>query len=107
MAVNRLFEGIPDTLTLPVASGVESGDPVEVGDLVGVALTDRDADGNATVQLDGVFNLSVTGAVSNVGDPVYIASGALNVTDTNPLFGHALETKGAAAGVIPVRVLHQ
>lgn len=97
-----------DNLSLPVPAGTTSGTPVHVGDLNGVAMTNVSEGGNpsgsASVQLVGVFDIEVTGAVANVGDPVYIASGALNVTNTNPLFGHALATKGAAAGVIPVRV---
>jgi predicted RecA/RadA family phage recombinase len=107
MATNVKFaEG--NNLSLPVPDGTLSGAPVRVGSLNGVAMTKEGEGGNAdnyaSVQLEGVFNLTVTGAVSNVGDPVYIAAGALNVTNTNPLFGHALATKGAAAGVIPVRI---
>ena len=49
MATNRVFES-GTQLTLPVGSGTESGDPVLIGDsLVGVALTARDDDGNATI----------------------------------------------------------
>lgn len=99
-----------DNLSLPVPTGTNSGAPVRVGSLNGVAMTTRGEGGNpsgsASVQLVGVFDVSVTGAVANVGDPVYITSGgALDVTATgNSLWGHALATKGAAAGVIPVRV---
>jgi hypothetical protein len=40
--------------------------------LPGVALTDRDANGSAVVQVGaGVFNLSVTGAIATVGSPVH------------------------------------
>lgn len=108
MATNTRFED-GDYLSLPVPSGIKSGDPVRVGSLNGVAQTDRDGGGNpagnASVMLKGVHDVTVTGAVANVGDPVYIdGSNKLNVTNTNPVFGHALATKGAAAGVIPVRV---
>lgn len=95
-------------LSLPVPSGTVSGDPVKVGSLVGVAVTSRGEGGNesthATVWRDGSWHVEVTGAVANVGDPVYITSaGDLNVTASgNTLFGYALETKGAAAGTIPV-----
>ena len=60
MATNLIQEG--KILELPVASGRTSGDPVVVGDFHGVCLIDRDTDGNATVQLEGVFDLSVTGS---------------------------------------------
>jgi predicted RecA/RadA family phage recombinase len=74
MAKNRRFSGAPTTRTLPVLAGTVSGNPVIVGMLPGVALTDRDASGNATVQLDGAFDVSVTGAIASVGLPVYITS---------------------------------
>jgi len=104
MATNESFRN-SDSLTLPVPAGTKSGAPVKVGSLVGIALTSEDG-GTATVRLKGAFDLEVTGAVSNVGDPVYITSaGALNVTsEGNTLFGYALATKTAAAAVIPVRI---
>lgn len=107
MAKNRRYaEG--KQLTLPVIAGVVSGGAVVVGMIPGVALTSRDADGTATVQTDGVFDVSVTGAIATVGLPVYItsATGALVVAPGVgiQLFGHALATKGAGAGVIPVRI---
>jgi predicted RecA/RadA family phage recombinase len=74
----------------------------------GVARTDRDASGFASVATEGVFNVSVTGAIASVGFPVYITSvtGALVVAAGAgiQLFGHALATKGAGAAVIPVRL---
>lgn len=107
MATNEVFrEG--DTLVLPVIAGVVSGDAVSSGSFVGVALTDRDAAGNATVRLKGVFNVSVTGALATAGLPVYItvATGALVVASGAGIirFGTALEAKGAGAGVIPVAI---
>jgi hypothetical protein len=108
MAKNRRFAGTRKTRTLPVLAGVVSGGPVIVGMMPGVALTDRDASGNATVQLDGAFDVSVTGAIATVGLPVYItsATGALVVAPGVgiQLFGHALQTKGAGAGIITVEV---
>ena len=107
MATNRVNEH-GNQIELPVIAGVVSGGPVVVGMIPGVALTTRDAAGKATVQTDGVFDLSVTGAIASVGLPVYItsATGALVVAPGVgiQLFGHALATKGAGAGVIPVRI---
>jgi predicted RecA/RadA family phage recombinase len=104
MAKNRRLAGTMRTRTLPVLAGVVSGSPVIVGMLPGVALTDRAADGTATVQLDGVFEVSVTG----IGLPVYITSStyALVVAPGAgiQLFGHAQETKGAGAGLIDVNI---
>jgi predicted RecA/RadA family phage recombinase len=107
MAKNRvLADG--NHLTLPVAAGVVSGSPVVVGMLVGVAVSNRDSNGNASVQTDGVFLLSVTGAIASPGLPVYITSStyALVVAPGAgiQLFGHSLDAKGAGAGL--VRIAH-
>ena len=108
MAKNRVFAK-GTQLELPVIAGTVSGGPVIVGMLTGVALTSRDADGNATVQVgEGCFDVSVTGAIASVGLPVYITSAtyALVVAPGAgiQLFGHALATKGSGAGTITVRV---
>jgi len=107
MAKTRVYEHA-NQLTLPVIAGVVSGGPVIVGMIPGVALTDRDAAGNATVQTDGAFTVSVTGAIASIGLPVYItsATGALVVAPGAgiQLFGHALATKAGGAGNILVRI---
>jgi predicted RecA/RadA family phage recombinase len=108
MAKNREFaEGT--ALNLPVIAGTTSGSPMIVGMLPGVALTDRRADGTASCQVgQGVYRVSVTGAIASVGLPVYITSATYALVVAGgagiQLFGHALETKGAPAGVIKVRV---
>lgn len=107
MAKNEQFAET-GTLYLPVIAGVKSGDPVIVGMIPGVAITDRDADGKATVKNVGSHNVSVTGAIATVGLPVYITSAtyALVVAPGAgiQLWGHALATKAGGAGVIPVHV---
>lgn len=126
MAINEVYTDA-DHLSLPVPSGKKSGDPVRVGGLNGVCETDRadssqdpsyvngsynagpwgggNPDGYATVFLKGAYRFTVTGATTP-GTPVYITStGVLNVTATdNSLFGHALESKTAAAGPCTVRI---
>jgi predicted RecA/RadA family phage recombinase len=109
MAVNEVFRDA-DHLTLPVVANTISSDPVLVGSLPGVAQTDRDTDGNATVWRKGAFNLPVDAAVT-VGAPVYIDADAkttrtmtLTATATdNVLFGYAL-TATAAAGLATVAI---
>lgn len=111
MATNTVFED-GDYLSLPVPAGTVSGDPRRIGGLNAVAQTARGAGGNAStnasVMLKGVHKVTVTGAVANVGDPVYIdvATNGVNVTNTNPIFGHALETKSATAAPIRVRLVN-
>lgn len=111
MARNVIFQP-GEQLSLPVPEDTASGDPVVIGILVGLALTDRGAGGNAdthaTVLMapSAVVEVSVTGAISNVGQAVYITSaGALTATQgTNTLYGAALETKGTGDGVIRVKL---
>ena len=93
-------------ITLPVPSGVKSGEPVAVGAFRGLAIIDRDADGESTIWLNGSAEYTVTGAVASVGLPIYITSArVLNTTATdNQLFGYSLGTKAAAAG--PLEVAH-
>lgn len=91
------------TRELPVTASTPSGSPVVVGQIVGVALVDADADDIATVGIGGVASLPVgtTTAVA-VGAPVYITSAyALTPTATsNTLFGYALTAKGTTAGEV-------
>lgn len=94
-------------LVLPVPSGRVSGDPVVVGQLPGVCLTDRDANGNATVQMDGVFTLSVKGennagnSAVAIGDILYYETGQTPPVNKDNVagvrFGYALEVVSSGA----------
>lgn len=105
MATNYVQPG--DVVTIASAS-TSSGDAVASSDLVGVAQTDTDGNGNIQLATVGVHKLSVTGndgssdtAVS-VGDKVYIdGSGDLSVDSSGTLFGKALEavTSGATTEI--------
>lgn len=88
-----------------------SGDPVRLGDLCGVALTDENADGNTSVAFVGVFTLSVKGvdgsgnAAVGVGDTLYYTDGdtpKLNKKTSGKKFGYALEaiTSGSTATIM-------
>lgn len=101
MATNRVHES-GDKLRIAVASTVASGDPVVVGEIGGgVAITDYDsADGAATVDFHGVYNLSVKGAndagnsAVAVGDALYYVTGdtpVLSKKQSGVFFGYALE----------------
>lgn len=114
MATNETFRNA-DNLSLPVAAATASGTAVIVGgtidSLVGVTQTKEGEGGNpalyASVMLKGAHKLPVTGAVTVIGQAIYIpiAGGALTTTvGTNCLFGHALETKAAGTSTITVRV---
>lgn len=106
MATNEKF-AVGDELSIPVPAYAVSGSPVQVLGLIGVCTTTRDAAGNATVKMKGVFELTVTG-VTAIGTPVFIttATGALVVAPGAGvnLLGHALTVKGAGAGPVNVRL---
>lgn len=100
MATNRKFHS-GKVLRLTVASPTETGDPVLIGGMAGVALTDyKAADGKATVDMGGVYDLSVkaiNGAGNSAvaeGDALYYVSGdtpVLSKKATGVFFGYALE----------------
>jgi predicted RecA/RadA family phage recombinase len=91
MATNEIFK-VGQSISLPVASTVKSGDPVRVGVLNGVAIVDAGDGGNASTHTSvdlfgGHLFKNLTGAT--VGQAVYITgAGALTLTvGTNKLFG--------------------
>lgn len=110
MAANEVY-AVADSLVLPVASTVKSGDAVIVGGLYGVALVDAAAGADAnyytTVKFSGVYRFASFSGTLTVGQAVYITSaGALTTTASgNTLFGHAIKAKSAsAAGEAWVRI---
>ena len=98
MAKNRVYAD-GRFLYLEVPSGTESGDPVVVGDIPGVALIDRDDDDKATIDTSGVYKLEVEAkdddgdAAISVGDKLYYDATDDEITkdDSDKLFGYALE----------------
>jgi predicted RecA/RadA family phage recombinase len=110
MALNEIYKD-GNELVLPVASTVNSGDLVQVGQIIGVAQNDavEGEDGNtyATIKMNGVFKLTTSVAVT-VGAAVYVTSGGtINVTASgNKFIGHAVTAKaGTSAGDIYVRLV--
>ena len=106
MATNEVFEhGRHLSLAATDPTTPSSGDPVIVGQIPGVALTDEDSDGNTTIATEGVYDLSVEGTNgSNVavaaGDILYYVSAndpKLSKTTSGVRFGYALEAVGSGA----------
>jgi len=96
-----------------------SGDPVMIGQIPGVALTDEGAGGNAatytSVDTGGVYLLNVEGVVGAgnsavvAGDILYYDTAAtvkINKDVTNGVrFGYALgAVDSAGTGIIPVKI---
>lgn len=116
MAQNITYRHI-DTLFLAVPSGIVAGDAFADGPagankptgISGVALTDRDSNGNATLQTkpNTVVNVNVmattddsslpTGGAVSRGDAIYknASSEVLSKDSDGLLFGYALGTRDA------------
>jgi len=96
MALNEIYVDANE-LSLPVASTVKSGDLVQVGELVGVALIDalegENGDWYATVKLNGAF-IFETADTFTVGAPAYHDGGVVVDDDEEKLIGHVLKVQG-------------
>lgn len=121
MATNEVYK-VGAYVSLPVAETIKSGDPVRVGAINAVAQTDAGITGTggaantpggvgngpgfASCALEGVFNLTVSGALT-VGQLVYITgANALTATATgNKAFGTALSAKGTGSGLALVKIV--
>lgn len=125
MATNIIYrpgQALPGTVT----AGTKSGDPIRVGGLNAVAVTDAavrtgqtplntdgtintsfnpgggNTDGNASLVFEGVVKAKVTaGTAPTYGAPVYLAPTGLTLTagtaPANPLWGHSVDI-GPTAG---------
>lgn len=111
MAKNQVFdEGDQLSLAATDPATPKSGDPVLVGQIPGVSLTDERADGTTSVCTEGVFKLSVKGVNGSgntaiaAGDIVYYVTGdtpKLSAKATGVRFGYALEaiTSGSTSTI--------
>jgi predicted RecA/RadA family phage recombinase len=104
MAENVIYKN-GDQFEIPVISGTVSGGPVILGAfLPGVALTDRDADGNAVCKFSGVVDVSIVAAgAQSVGAPIYITAATYALTDASGagkyFYGTLLEAIAGASTV--------
>lgn len=105
MALNEIY-AVASELVFPVHSSVASGDLVQVGEVVGVALADAitGEDGNtyATLDLDGAYKFAEASASSlAVGDVAYgAADGTTGIVaevsdvNTGKVIGHVVRLDG-------------
>ena len=115
MAKNRKFaDGRKLSLVATDPATQVSGDPLLVGQLPGVALTNERADGTTSVDTEGVYNLSVKG-VDQVGNSAvapgdiiyYVAADTpkLSKKNTGVRYGYALEAVASGStATIAVRL---
>lgn len=128
MSFNEVFKA-GRHLSAPVADTVRSGDPLRIGILNAVAETDPGGTtdpnnvlngvaqntggvGNAVgftsvSHEEGVWRVSVAGALAGYGTPVYITpAGTLTATAaSNFLWGAAIRAKGTGTGDALVKML--
>lgn len=108
MALNKVFDrGVDLSLVCSDPATPTSGAPVLVGQIPGVATDAERSDGTTSVDMEGVFTLSVKGVDSSgnsavaVGDIIYYQTGdtpKLSKKATNGVrFGYALEAVNSAA----------
>lgn len=111
MAKNKVFDE-SDQLSLVCTDPATpvTGDPVLVGQIPGVALTNERADGTTSVDTEGVYHLSVKGVNGSgntaiaAGDIVYYVAAdtpKLSAKATGVRFGYALDaiTSGSTSTI--------
>ena len=76
------FVQVGENLTLPVGSDVKSGELVQVGDVIGIALTDAKTDDGTnyytTIATKGVWNLTLKADTTAGGDVSTTAGGVVS-----------------------------
>jgi predicted RecA/RadA family phage recombinase len=114
MATNLIAAGEVLDYTVQAGETISSGDPVLVGDTVGVALVDGVEDDVIPVQICGVFELTKrahasTAAISQ-GDVVYFDESAGKIDNTsdsatNKIAGVAYEAAASTATTVKVKLV--
>lgn len=108
MATNKKFDDVPLQLVATDPASPTSGSPVRVGEMVGVAVDDKNATtGRTTVDFDGTYKLSVKG-IDGGGNAAVAIGDVITYTDadtpklskkavgaTARKIGYALETVGS------------
>jgi len=103
MATNKLTDG--DVVILTAPANVDSGDLVEVGHFIGVAVTDADNGDPVPVCLSGVFELPKAAGVGiSAGDRCYNSAGDVTNVESGEAFGICVETVAGGGATVKVRL---
>jgi predicted RecA/RadA family phage recombinase len=93
------FDKIADRIDYTPSGGVDSGEVVGVGGLIGVALEDIAANALGTLAIAGQFELDLASSKTfSAGDAVYVDSS--EATDTGTFFGYAVAGSDATTGTV-------
>lgn len=108
MAKNFIQHGISLTWSNSTGADVAGGDPVKIGDLIGVALEDIPSGKSGTVSANGVFEVpAVNDAAIGQGAKVYYDASTGKMTPTatgNTLAGFAWAAKAQTATTVRIRI---
>jgi len=103
MATNKLTDG--DVVILTAPANVDSGDLVEVGHFIGVAVNDADNGDPVPVCLSGVFELPKAAGVGiSAGDRCYNSAGDVTNVEVGEAFGICVETVAGGGSTVKVRL---
>lgn len=101
MAMNQRYPEFKH-IALTANRDITTGEPVRIGQVAGVAQTSAAEGERVTIWLNGSYNLTVTGELSE-GQAVYLnASNGLTATPNDNFFGVAVTTKGTGEGIAEV-----
>ncbi|HIF6302252.1 TPA: DUF2190 family protein [Klebsiella michiganensis] len=106
MAKNYVQEGKTIPLNNSGSETISSGDPVAVGSMIAVAITDIAAGDVGDGFAEGVFLLpKLTTDAVTAGEKVYLKSGNVQLDDTDAvLAGTAWEDAAAGVTVLEVKI---
>lgn len=104
MATNYIQDGA--TITITAAAAIKSGDPVVVGDIVAVALTDIEQHAQGEAKADGVWSLPKGAGAIAQGVAVYLDSNEISTTDTGTYAGVAWRAAENGDTHIDVKLAH-
>lgn len=101
MALNQRYTHFKH-IAVTATGDTESGDPVVVGQIAGVAQTSAKEGELVTIWLDGSYDIEVTGAVTQ-GQAVYLTgANKLTATQGDKFFGVAAAAKGSGSDIVEV-----
>jgi predicted RecA/RadA family phage recombinase len=103
MATNELTDG--DVVIMTAPANVDSGELVEVGHFIGVAVNDADSGDPVPVCLSGVFKLPKAAGVGiSAGDRCYNSAGDVTNVESGEAFGICVETVAGGGATVKVRL---
>jgi predicted RecA/RadA family phage recombinase len=87
------------------SGGVDSGDVVIIGNLIGVAVTDAEEDAPVSIAMTGVFALPKDTDTFDAGDYVYYDGSECVDDDEETLIGVCVEDVAAGPKTVKVRLM--